>query len=1120
MTNRSIELADLARIAVPAETAISPDGLIVVFSRTEVVDGAPASSLWSVATVGEPAEPRRLTSGPADAAPEFSRDGRSLLFTREVDGVAQLHLLPIDGGEPRVVTAASDFPLGVSLGRLSPDATRVVVAAPVSRDSDTPAADTPLVIDRLGFKADGVGWFGSVRRHLFVVDLATGANRRLTDGDWHAGPPSWSPDGRLVAFTASSEPRSDVDLTSCAYVVEADAKIPVPVSVGQARSVSGPIAWAPDGAALIAVGSAVPRVGNAALLRLALDPATADVDLAAGLDRNVMVGAPAYPGGAPAFTADGAEIVFCLRERGWTHLHAVSADGSQTRALMADAHAAVSALSVAAAAPRASVVVRTPESFGEVAVVDLTTGEMTVLTSVTATALPDVDLFTAQEREFSLSDGTRVHGWLLSAPDTTGAAPLLLDIHGGPHNAWTGLADDIHLYHQVLAARGWRILMVNPRGSDGYGDDFFRAVNGGWGAADEKDFLEPVDQLIAEGLADPERLALTGYSYGGFSTCALTASTDRFSAAVAGGLICNFTSMAAEGEGPAYFSEMAADVAPVGHYATLLEASPISRVQNVTTPTLVLHGAADDTCPVGQAQEWFSALRVQGVPTRLVVYPGGSHLVILQGPLAQRIDYNSRLVEWVERYTVTKAAAAGLVAAGQGEAFWRKRLDALRTRYGVTGAQFGIVRLGEDGTPFERTTASSGVLDVTTGVSTHDDALFQLGSITKVWTSILIMQLVDEGALDLDTPVRAILPDFAVQDESVAAAVTVRHLLSHTSGIDGDLFTDTGRGDDCVEKYVATLTTAEQVHPLGERFSYCNSGFVVAGRIIEVLRGMSWDDALKKYIVTPMGLTHTITLTEDAPRFGVATGHGGFGAEAEAVPVWPIARSMGPAGLIAARMGDLLTFAETALRGGVAPNGMRILSEASAAAMLEEQISLREAVPTVTGWGLGWFLEDWNGTFAFGHDGGTIGQRAYLRIFPEHGFAVGLLTSGGQSDGLYREMFDDAASAAAGVHIPAPFRDAPSPEAAAPEPTEYASGGIVVTLAHGEDGPQLTMTERTDILRLGAEPESTTVGLVPANAAGVWAYTSPDMAGWGQYRPVPGGIYLGYRYVPRVAAEA
>ena len=137
-----------------------------------------------------------------------------------------------------------------------------------------------------------------------------------------------------------------------------------------------------------------------------------------------------------------------------------------------------------------------------------------------------------------------MQGWLIRDPDAAGPGPVLLDVHGGPHNAWNGAADPAHLYHQVLAERGWTVLIVNPRASDGYGEAFYAATTGAWGVSDAPDFLEPLDALVAEGIADPARLAVTGYSYGGYMTCYLTSRDGRFAAAVAGGCVSDLSSMA------------------------------------------------------------------------------------------------------------------------------------------------------------------------------------------------------------------------------------------------------------------------------------------------------------------------------------------------------------------------------------------------------------------------------------------------------------------------------------------------------------------------------------------------------------------------------------------------
>src|SRR3954452_11184763 len=189
---------------------------------------------------------------------------------------------------------------------------------------------------------------------------------------------------------------------------------------------------------------------------------------------------------------------------------------------------------------------------------------------------------------------------------------------------------------------------------------------------------------------------------------------------------------------------------------------------------------------------------------------------------------------------------------------WQDRLALLSDKHGVPGASLAILDGDEVGA------AAYGVLNIRTGVEATTDSLFQIGSITKVWTATLVMQLVDEGRLDLDVPVVTYLPDFRVADPDVTRTVTTRHLLAHTSGIDGDLFLDTGRGDDCIEKYVAACADLGQNHPLGATMSYCNSGYIVLGRLIEVLRDKSWDAGMRERVFAPLGMTHVGTLPEDA----------------------------------------------------------------------------------------------------------------------------------------------------------------------------------------------------------------------------------------------------------------
>lgn len=655
MTRRML-IDDLTDLAVPGSPALSPDGRRIgyVLRTADREQDRNVERLWE-ADLGSGVV-RQLTDGPADSAPAWSPDGRSLAFLRDGEQGPQLWLSDADGRAPQPVT---DLPLGAGYPVWSPDGRRIAFTAWVQ--TQPAAAGAPIVLDRLDYQPDGAGMLGGKRRHLHLVDVESGVSRQLTDGNWHTGGiPAWSPDGSSLAFVAAMEADADLTGRSSAFVLDLAAGDPR--RVGPGTGAVSAVAWTADGTALLLVATVASPSGFARLLRIDLAGGE-PVELAAGLDRNVMAGAPGYPGGLPQLADGGAAVLFCARDDGCTRLYRVPVAGGAAELVLGGEGRTVSGLSVAGGV--AAVALGSPSSFGEIVTVDLADASEIVRTRH-GNSLAGMTLYRPQPRRFSISDGTVVSGWLIADPERTGPRPLLLDVHGGPHNAWSGGADEIHLYQQELVARGWVVLLVNPRGSDGYGEAFYTGVFGGWGEVDARDFLEPLDELVADGTADPDRLAVTGYSYGGFMTCYLTGLDDRFAAAAGGGVVSDMTSMIGTcDEGPVLaVHELGAQ--PWQDPARYQRMSPLSRVDRVRTPTLLLHGASDTTCPVSQAQQWHAALRAQGVPTRLVLYPGGSHLVILSGPPSHRMDYCRRVLDWVERYAA-KPAEALQPAAGLSE---------------------------------------------------------------------------------------------------------------------------------------------------------------------------------------------------------------------------------------------------------------------------------------------------------------------------------------------------------------------------------------------------------------------------------------------------------------------
>jgi len=335
------------------------------------------------------------------------------------------------------------------------------------------------------------------------------------------------------------------------------------------------------------------------------------------------------------------------------------------------------------------------------------------------------------------------------------------------------------------------------------------------------------------------------------------------------------------------------------------------------------------------------------------------------------------------------------------------------------------------------------------------------------------------------------------------------------------VFTDTGRGDDCLEKYVDILGEAGQNHPLGATFSYCNSGYSLVGRMIEKVTGQTWDQALRDRLFTPLGLTHTVTLPEEALLFSAAVGHDDRDGELVPAPVWTLPRSIGPAGLVTSTVADVLAFARLHLTGGVAADGTRVLSAENAAVMTAHQADLPDKHVLGDSWGLGWIRFGWDGHRLIGHDGNTLGQAAFLRVLPEQGLAVVLLTNGGHGRDLYQDLYREIFAEVAGVTMPQPF--APPPEAvtvdAAPYAGVYERTGVRMEVENGAEGPLVRTILTGPLAELEPDPVNE-YPLVPVGPA-LFAVRPPETESWMPvtfYELATGERYLhfGVRATPKV----
>jgi len=351
---------------------------------------------------------------------------------------------------------------------------------------------------------------------------------------------------------------------------------------------------------------------------------------------------------------------------------------------------------------------------------------------------------------------------------------------------------------------------------------------------------------------------------------------------------------------------------------------------------------------------------------------------------------------------------------------WQSRLDAFVSTESLPGLTLGI--LSDD----EVHVFASGVLNIATEVHVTPDSVFQIGSVTKAYTATLLLMLVDDGLLELDTPLVSMIPELAWGDASAREMVTVRHLLTHTSGIDGDHFLDLGRGEDVLERYVATCGDLAQVFAPGAAWSYSNTGFAIAGRLIEKLTGLTYDQALAERVLRPLGMTRSCTLPEEALRHRAAFGHVAGADGLELAPVVATPRTMGSAGGVAASAADVLALARLYLDGGVDRNGRRLLTEAAISNAFTPQVPVPD--PSLADdWGLGFMLRTWDGARVVGHDGGTVGQGASLRILPDHGVAVVVLGNGPGLGTAMDELVRSAVEELCGIQPPPPL--APSTDA-------------------------------------------------------------------------------------------
>lgn len=654
---RRLVLDDFNRIVALGDPQRSPDGDWVAYTVT-TIDAAKDTrntDIWMARWDGTAQQ--QLTSSPdSESSPRWSPDGRYLAFlaSRGTDDEkkqgAQLWLLPRQGGEALKV---SDVKGGLSNIQWSPDSTRIAFELSDVNPADEPETmdgwkrktTPPIVIDRYHFKEDRTGYLTRHYTHIAMFDLATKTATTLTSGQVDDQHPAWSPDGTRIAFI-SKRAQADPDRTTNAdvWVVDAKAGATPRQMTATPEAETGRPTWSPDGSRLaVLVGDTDTNYAydlNKLGVIAANAPGPAAVRLLSPtLDRAVF---------APSWSKDGQRISFLLEDDRSQHAASVPAEGGTPRRLTGDGMV-VAALSPNGADDRHAAVLSTSNTLPELFALD--GGTPRRLTRHNQALQAEVQFATAENLTSRSKDGAEVHSILVKPAGWTAGrrSPMVVYIHGGPNG------QDDHGFdftHQWLAAQGYLVLAPNYRGSSGRGAQYQKAIHGDWGHLEVVDVLGAVDEAVRQGLADPDRLGIGGWSYGAITTNYTIASDTRFKAAVSGAGSSLQLSLYGHDQ---YIVQYEVEVGlPWKAQDRWLKVSyPFFHADRIRTPTLFMGGEKDFNVPITGSEQMYQALRSLGIDTQLVIYPGQFHG--LTTPSYER-DRLQRYADWFGKYLQPAAA--------------------------------------------------------------------------------------------------------------------------------------------------------------------------------------------------------------------------------------------------------------------------------------------------------------------------------------------------------------------------------------------------------------------------------------------------------------------------------
>jgi len=646
---RGMTAADLFRISTASDAQISPDGSRIAFVLTRMDEEKDEylATIWMVAAAG--GEPQQFTAGPKrDTAPRWSPDGRLLAFVSERDDKKpQIYVMPVDGGEPQRLT---EMKSAVSEPVWSPDGDRIAFTTrcaadeATEQDEEKEKSKPARVITSLRYKSNGEGFVYDRHRHIFVVPTAGGEAKQITDGDWDDGGPTWSPDGRSIAFSSARHEERDYDQVSDIWIVAAEGGEPHRLTPGR-----GPCAfpaWSLDGALIAYAGNeyALDMGRNYRIYTIAAAGGEPRC-LTESLDRTyTSMGAL-----GPLWSADSKQIYFGIEDQGSLPGYRVAAAGDTAAEQVIGGDRQLTGISIARQTGAIAYCATSSVGPAEVGVQVSGEGAGRQLSQFNRAFKDEVELVQPERCRFE-RDGYTIDCWVMKPVgyEPGRRYPALLNIHGGPA---TQYGYSFHDEFQVQAGAGYAVIFCNPRGSQGYGETFTRAVRGDWGGGDYHDVSMAMDEALQRfDFIDPERLGVLGGSYGGFMTSWMVGHTDRFKAACSERAVNNTYTLFGTSDIGSSFSETQAGATPWDDMQWFIDHSPLTYAKQINTPLLILHSEDDLRCPIEQAEQLFTVLKKLRREVLFVRFPDENHELSRSGKPQHRRDRFGFILDWFVKY--------------------------------------------------------------------------------------------------------------------------------------------------------------------------------------------------------------------------------------------------------------------------------------------------------------------------------------------------------------------------------------------------------------------------------------------------------------------------------------